>query len=394
MDLNRVVYFHPRVWIHLKRVLNGRVPSVRRFLPRDPDTNPMFWVGRLLVCWCAIDRTGRFNNLDCAYDPIPVFDSNFSKDFGQVCLETAEKYWAGNDKITVAWSGGIDSTAVALSLIETKPTNKDLEIICTRTSIEEYPAFYDTHKAIITIIENDDFFNVKYLEPTGVLVTGDVGDLLFGATRLVYSYADGVDKKDQPWQDIFLKWDDPFRLKTAVGVATEQPWGPKELASFIQIIEEHISVAPFEIKTAFDLLWWLHFTSKMNYDQMNTTSIIINKNLPLITSNKFDISKRKAFFQNQDFQLWSMANHKEKFTGGNITYKQPAKDFIFKMNGDEEYFKNKGKELSTRRLLSANWWTDWSRNLDAAYLVLEDGSIYHNNNDIPFDRLESIIKLR
>jgi len=351
----------------------------------------MFWIGRLLVCWSAVDRTGRYNNLKCDYQPIPVYDPNFDKDFGQVCLETAEQYWRDHDKILVAWSGGIDSTAVAISLLETQPANKTLEILCTETSIEEYPAFYNKHKNVITVISNDDFFSLKYLQPDGVLITGDVGDLLFGATRLVYSYADGVDKKDQPWQNIFLHWDDPFRLKN---VSIDYTWGTTETTNFIQQIEEHISVAPFEIKTAFDLLWWLHFTSKMNYDQFNTTSIIVNKNLPLITNNKFDITKRSSFYQNQEFQRWSMANHKEKFTGGNITYKQPAKDFIFKMNNDYDYYKNKGKELSTRRLLDPNWWTDWARNLDAAYIILQDGTIYHTKNEIPLEKIESIINLK
>lgn len=388
MDLNKVIYYHPRVWMHIKRLLQGSNPEVKRFLPSDAKTNPMFWVGRLLVCWSAIDRTGRYNKFNCSYESIPTFDPNFSKDFGQVCLETAERFWRESDKITVAWSGGIDSTAVALSLIETKPADKVLEIICTETSIEEYPNFYTTHKGIITIIKDEDFFNIKYLEPEGIVITGDVGDLLFGATRLVYSYADGVDKKDQPWQDIFTKWDDPFRMTSAV---IDYHWGASETASFIQFIEEHISAAPFEIKTAFDLLWWLHFTSKMNYDQLNTTSIIINKNLPL---SKFNVTKRRAFYQNQDFQKWSMANHKEKFTGENITYKQPAKDFIFKMNKDEGYFKNKGKELSTRRLLDPNWWTDWSRNLDAAYLILEDGTIYHSGHEIPLRDIKPILNLK
>lgn len=391
MDLNKVIYYHPRVWMHIKRLLQGTNPDVKKFIPSDAKANPMFWVGRMLVCWSAIDRTGRYNKFNCAYEPIPVFDLNFNKDFGQVCLETAEKFWQENDKITVAWSGGIDSTAVALSLIETKPANKTLEILCTETSIEEYPGFYKTHQQYISIIGNDDFFSLKYLEPEGVFITGDVGDLLFGATRLVYSYEDGVDKKDQPWQDIFTKWDDPFRLNSIV---IDYNWGPNEIASFIQFIEEHVSVAPFEIKTAFDLLWWLHFTSKMNYDQLNTTTIVINKNLPLITSNKFNLNKRKAFYQNQDFQLWSMANHKEKFTGGNITYKQPAKDFIFKMNQDKEYYENKGKELSTRRLLDPNWWTEWSRSMDAAYMILDDGTIYHAGNDIsPYD-IKPILNLK
>ena len=388
MDLNKVIYYHPRVWMHIKRLLQGSNLEVKKFIPSDAKTNPMFWVGRLLVCWSAIDRTGRYNKFNCSYEPIPKFDPNFSKDFGQVCLETAENFWRENDKITVAWSGGIDSTAVAISLIETKPASKILEIICTDTSIQEYPDFYMKHHDLITIIKDDDFFNIKYLEPEGVFITGDVGDLLFGATRLVYSYADGVDKKDQPWQDIFTKWDDPFRMTSAV---IDYTWGPTETAGFIQFIEEHISAAPFEIKTAFDLLWWLHFTSKMNYDQLNTTSIIINKNLPL---SKFNVTKRRAFYQNQDFQKWSMANHKEKFTGENITYKQPAKDFIFKMNKDEEYFKNKGKELSTRRLLDPNWWTDWSRNLDAAYLILEDGTIYHSGHEIPLRDIKPILNLK
>lgn len=391
-----VVFYHPTIWDHLKRLAQSDQhidPDIRSYILEFKNRSKIqdipFWISRLLGGVSGIDRTGKLNKLHSAYLSIPKVDS-FSKSFGQVCLETAEYFWMTENQIEVLWSGGIDSTAATLSLLETKSSNQTLTITCTQESIDEYPLFFNTYREFCNLVEKKDFMNPSYLTPDHIIITGDVGDQIFGHMAI---FDDDIMIKDMPWQNIF-NLNDPFKqsqLSAAAGSRPKLPWDNREQSIFLETIEDHCRACPFEIKTYFDLLWWLNFTFKVNYTTLRIPIMIAQENLKNATN--IDLSKRKAFYLTDDFQRWSLTNHEQKIGDTVESYKQPAKDFIFSINGDEEYRKNKTKEASTKNTVSNNWFSDWKNNDDAFYLMLEDGSIFSKNNEITGDLINRLINI-
>lgn len=398
MDLiNKVVFYHPTIWDHLKRISRtdrsidpDLANAILEFKNRSKLQDIPFWISRLLGGVSGIDRTGKLNKFHSAYDAIPSIQG-FSKTFGQVCLETAESFWKTENHLEVLWSGGIDSTAATLALLETKSSNQALTITCTQESIAEYPLFFDRYKEFCNLVEKKDFMNPSYLTPDHIIITGDVGDQIFGSISLFE--IGGFELKDMPWTDLF-SLDDPFKqsqLSAPAGSRPKMPWDEKEQSVFIETMKDHCSACPFEITTYFDFLWWLNFTFKVNYTTLRIPIMVAQENLK--DSTNIDLSKRKAFYLNDDFQKWSLSNHNEKIGNTYTSYKQPAKDFIFSINGDEEYRKNKTKEASTKNAVSLNWFSEWKNNEDAFYLLLEDGSIFSKNNEISGDLINRLINI-
>jgi hypothetical protein len=324
----------------------------------------------MLTNHSPVDRLGLLNQLNFAYEPIPEFNPNFNKSFEDICLETAVKFWQDNNHISVLWSGGIDSTCVALALMETKPIDKTLVLIGTENSIDEYPAFYEKHKNIISIIDTlfvkEDLYRADTL-----FVHGDVGDQIFGG-----AISENLDQKDEPWETVFLKNPDPFHY----GTKEKLQWTKHDMERFINKLHNHNSYAPFPIKTHFDFCWWLTFTTKINYVQHKITKLIADVHAPI--TDKIAINNRVPFYLNDDFQLWSMACHDLKFPGDELSYKQPAKDFITARTEDYEFMRTKSKFESTKANLESNWHTNWLQDKNTNYALTESGKVYNTVNDI------------
>jgi hypothetical protein len=93
----------------------------------------------------------------------------------------------GSRDIYVLWSGGIDSTAVLVSLLIHFP-HSQIKVIMSLESVAEYPEFYTQH-----ILNKLDIFEFSYTRPStlpslidlmkekvkvGVLVTGELGNVV------------------------------------------------------------------------------------------------------------------------------------------------------------------------------------------------------------------------
>lgn len=368
------------------------------FSPMSKTDDTLFWIGRLLNGISAVDRTGQLNNFKSNYIPIPSV-GDFDKSFGQICLETAERYWIEYDYLEVLWSGGIDSTAAALALLETKPATKKLVMVCTQNSIDEYPLFYERYKEFCRVLTSDEFFSIDNVNTTTTVITGDGGDQIFGSQLVVVEDVD-LHKTRNSWHEM-LDWPDVFRQNTIkIPSHVKQPWPPKvsamvpwtkeEKSHFIETLEQHITACPFPIKTCFDMAWWLNFSTKLNY---------VAVRIPVISVEKFnksqetlDLTTRKAFYLNDDFQRWSIANHDLKISTEGKSYKQPAKDFIYSITGDADYAINKRKEPSTPKLLEDNWFANWKKDLTANYVMLDDGRFFNTARPISTALLEEIFK--
>jgi hypothetical protein len=331
-----------------------------------------------------VDRTNMFNVLKVDTWPLYQVDKKFQKSYDEICYSTAIDYWNKHDDISVLWSGGLDSTCVAISFIETKPIGKKLTLIGSKESIDEYPSFYEQHKNLIKIDSNIEFWSRFVVHQNKTMyVTGDIGDQIFGGCIDEFG-----DKKTDNWQN-FVNYEDVFRQSKMHKEHLQKEWTTKEKNDFILTMEKFNSQAPFPIVTLFDFVWWLTFTTRYNGAANNMTNLATE----VIKSDKAAIGTYSCFFHNHDFEQWSMLNHDLKYPGGQETYKQPIKDFIARYNNDMDFLINKRKEKSTPRLLeNEEWFSDWRRNEEVNYyIIMSDGTLYNSKNEIPFELMTSLL---
>lgn len=375
--------YHPTYYKHFLRIASkypndSRAKQILNFNFHSRKENPLWWISRFMHNQVPVDRTDTFNILKVDTWPIPDVDTSFKKTFDQICYATATEYWNNNDDISVLWSGGLDSTCVAIAFIETKPVGKKLTLVGTQESVDEYPSFYEQHKALMKIDTTEEFWGrFKYHQNETLYVSGDIGDQIFGG--VIDEYAD---HKDEPWES-FIEWKDVFEQSAFNADNLARDWYKDEKGLFIKRFTKFNKKAPFPIITIFDFVWWLTYTTRYNGAANNITNLVN----AVYKLEKAAIGTVDCFFHNYEFEQWSMLNHHLKFPGGPETYKQPIKDFIASYNGDMDFLINKRKEKSTPRLLgNDDWFRQWRLNdYSNYYLIMSDGTIYNTKNDIPFE---------
>jgi hypothetical protein len=98
-------------------------------------------LGELVGIPCGIDRTNLFPNaLNVKRLGMPAV--NFDGSFSEAMAVIASAIHGMDGEKVVMWSGGLDSTAIIVALMNIQAA-QDFEIVLTQESIEEYPAFYE-----------------------------------------------------------------------------------------------------------------------------------------------------------------------------------------------------------------------------------------------------------
>lgn len=239
----------------------------------------------------------------------PYVYREMHKSFEEVCIDAAKKISSSTDKlIAVLWSGGIDSTAALVSLLQVVPHDR-IVVVCNSFGIKEYPGFYeDIIKDKLTTISVQQWAasRDKYFT-----TSGDGGDAVWAV----------ID--DDAWNnrsDIF-----------------NQPWKKvldKSVAPKFEFIEEFASWSGVDIKTWLDLRAWFYVCCKW---QDKCTRLY---------SLKSDLSPANAcpFYDiDNSFQLWTMHNLDKIIDGAWHKYKMPAKEMIYRYHADKEYLDTKSK---------------------------------------------------
>ena len=235
-------------------------------------------------------------------------------------------------KIQVLWSGGIDST-LALCALE-KALNKVnslhlLDVLLSKESIDEYPRFYKD------IIENKITHKLytppiyKELSPDKIVVSGELGDQLFGSDKLKYHVQTG--EAFRPYTDVL-----PYLIDRKLGIGKAE--------KLMAYLAPQIEKSPIKIITLYDYLWWMNFSMKWQH-----VSLRLIKNLPeesfILNENYFN------FFQSKTFEAWSISQPTLKINETWPSYKQVAKEYIYETHQDKDYLMNKEKEQSLKEVI-------------------------------------------
>jgi hypothetical protein len=273
--------------------------------------------------------------------PVPALTHN-DLDFGRVMesivSELEQKINSTGRTAYVAWSGGIDSTAIMVAILKTfsPDTLKNIIILCDQKSIEENPYFYYNfvHNKLQT--QETDSFEVTDKNYDKIIICdGEGGNMIFASTRIatMCGYRDNLDLMDQPWRshkDIkTLTWDNP------------------DFA--VELIMDSIKHAPIDIESGFDFLWWSAFNFKFD-------DVLVRKAVRF--TEEFTREQTVDFWENSlcrpyahpDMQVWSMISKDIRRETLKIVSKYPAKKYIYEFDHNDFYLYSKREEISTSRL--------------------------------------------
>ena len=226
------------------------------------------------------------------------------------------KELAGDRKIAVSWSGGIDSTVALIALMEVA----DVTVVMNDKSITEYPWFYEEKikdkLPVIIMPESDVEGTVNRIINDGyMLVTGEIGDQMFGSIK----YLEYVDQAEllKPWTVILEGLSEDSKL-------------------FYHTL---VAACPVEMTTVKMFWWWFNYCLKYQGVQLR---MMINAEDTKLNQNVYH------FFDCKAWNDWTMYTDQEvKYPGMDpMNYKKPLKDYILDKTGDHDYHGTKGKVRS------------------------------------------------
>lgn len=225
---------------------------------------------------------------------------------------------SGDKKLSVFWSGGIDSTLVLAELLKITTPDK-IAVVMNNNSIREYPEFYKKYIENKLEIKQFSHYNgdYSYLLRDSVLVTGHLMDSNFGP--IVYP-AIPVE---------ILKQSIPTFLSKLTNVSRE-------------LYEKLISGCPRKIENVKDLFWWFEYAVNYQNEQLSmlleTEDLVVDKNIFYFSCSK-------------DWNDYSVSTAiEEKWAGYDYKdFKMPLKKQLYEFTKDMHYTENKIKVPSWRR---------------------------------------------
>ena len=290
----------------------------------------------------AIDRT---NTLITGFkynviDPIPQITTSSAPPIDELMLETARDIVdlaeKRRQKILVLWSGGIDSTAALLALLEIcgKDSTDIISLGSSHGSFVEFPEFgnylMEQKFEILPMVHPVS----KYLPQDYIVVTGEHGDQLFGSDKMLPLVDSGLG--DMPYKKYL-----PFFIAEKLG-------NIKQVSNLCGYLEAVIAKCPFTVTDICQCLWWFNFVLKWQQVSLRIP-VWSGKNVKQV----FD--QCEHFYRNEKFQLWSLARE-QKNPQTVDKYKAELKEFINQRFVCEKYFLRKTKEISLRPRAEKKWW--------------------------------------
>lgn len=290
--------------------------------------------------------------------PIPNIPKHFNKTYEEICNETAVRLInqskEQNKKIRILWSGGIDSTLILVSFLKIK-AHEHIEVMISHESLLENVEFYKSH--LLRKVAIIPAYRMKFLYSNDtILVGGEYNDQLLGSNLL----------------PIFVKYYDPKELfsKLDLNKIIKTFRINKNIIKWLDIYLEIIKHSPVPIETNIDFHWYINFCCK--WQGLYYRLISYFDQIP-------DIENYTHFFQNEDFQIWSMINHQQHFSYWE-DYKKISKTIIREFDNNDNYYNKKIKLESLTFLAQKNPFCNYIDDQGNKFYDLPKEFIDHDSN--------------
>lgn len=231
------------------------------------------------------------------------------------CFQRSQELLKLNKKkYYISYSGGIDSTTAMISLLKNwKPEDlKKIVLFMSHDSILENINFFNSHLKDFPIECALGDASHLLLNDDSVLITGELGDQLFGAEAVgEISKLFGEQAIHYPFTDIAPK------------LFTQITGSKKTGLSLFERLHPCTAESPIQLNSAFDFFWWINFSQKWQY--------VKYRFLELETWNPKAIYGKHVlhFYDTLYFQNWSLKNHDLKIKNNWESYKFTAKEYIY-----------------------------------------------------------------
>jgi len=294
---------------------------------------------------CLIDRTQsipHFLDIDYSYCPIPN-DKTFNLDFHTVTKNRCIELLSLGKQINVSWSGGLDSTYVLFSLYNYADDKSQIKVYATYNSIIESGDLFDRfikNKINYTIKPNYTSFT-KYSENNCIYVTGSMSNQLFYHGLTYNKNRDPILQfKDYTLHKIHDAYDETLYKVADLCLGTVLT------DDCLQFLEPLIQNSVKPISTIQDLRWYLNFNCYW-YNVLTNAYVGLEKD---------KINRIHAFFNTDEFQLWSINNKDPVTKTGDYTDERwQIRETISEYIKDSYFSKNKKKITSVLSPLRSNW---------------------------------------
>lgn len=321
---------------------------------------------------------------------MPQYDPNFNKSFNEVtdqrALEIGQLINDTGKKVTLFYSGGIDSTTCASAMIKnlTKEQLSNFSIAMSSDSILENPIFYKNFiEGKINVIDSNKSTYVDLVNLDHVCITADLGDALFGTelgtkmypqmkslsndltTHSRSNLENILDKINDPeihysrYKDLLIRYFNRNLERNKKGRINGISLNFSDLDKkfgemFYEKINLNIKTSRVPVNSLHDFFWWIIFNVKYMHCALRPVLIYSTGK---DRKNMFTGSILN-WYGSKDYQLWSMKNNNngEKIRGiSQGSYKHAAKKYVYDLDKNEHYFYNKIKIASMPVLVRRNY---------------------------------------
>jgi hypothetical protein len=334
-----------------------------KYAPAFGYDDPLSTIGRIFWQWSEPDRYGFLNeyspyNFKSMKTDLPT-GKKFGLDFREICLNRAREIIvsASGKKICVLWSGGVDSTAIVCALLMAGVDPKQLILAHTHMSVREYPYFFLLMKEKLKIksLQYSWSLSLKQYETMGpdvLFVTGWCADQLFGSNvNQRYPELYRID-----WKNGFKKM---IKDRDIKGEASD-----KQIDENLYKFGVYADKIGLPIKYTCEALWLFNFAIKWSHVSMD---------LKLTLTDSYQKENVINFYEDMDFQEWSIEHYQEFYLHNQSTdvanYKRPLKELIYEYTKDKAYLENKGKVNS--------WCSAVARIQYSPFCILDDEGYHH-----------------
>ena len=240
----------------------------------------------------AVPRVG--NLFPGITTPIPKGELG---DFREICLARAVELWSCHKVITVLWSGGVDSTLVAVLLAATRPSDGSLYVTLNSQSAVDGAGMLSAFKKL-------GIQSVTMDSKKGFFVTGYHADSI-----LIGELYDTPTVQDKIWS-----------MSIGQVIAEKMNISVRLAEEMIERLEPLISLMPLERTTA-NIAWWIDFSSFWDFDEYSAGYL-----LGVGTPGR----DYTSFFSHDAFQVWAIQDTRLKTQGG---YKALYRKIIEEISG-------------------------------------------------------------
>lgn len=248
-----------------------------------------------------------------------------------------------NKKIAILWSGGIDSTAVLSSFIKNispQEFSERIMVILSSSSIMENFNFYA--KFISKKVKCMDYHNLdvtsEFLQQY-ILIHGDPADCLYGPS--VPAYQQLLDSGQH--HDSYKNHLDS--MAAIVQPSTESRYHIEGFGKWwVNKVTENLEeVKPPGVESVSDWWWWHYYNFKWEFSCQRPFFFARKDFSRPIDQDLLDEFISCTYYNTPRFQNWSYSNLKRLVGRDRLSHKMDAKNYIFDLDQNKQYFESKIK---------------------------------------------------